>query len=198
MRKGMIITVLALLGAMSVSCSNEDDDQLSKVGDATRTTAGDETAQGKANSLSTVLYLRTIDGKETTTFKVGENILFDLEITNVTDSVVKIGPFDPNIIRYDVFTVYTDDGKIIGSPTKIWDETAIMKYYCIQSGQALKWKCTWLKDDNVQPTHPMIHADDLKPLPVGKYYTEFILNGEKNMVNSWKREVIHKDFEVVE
>jgi hypothetical protein len=44
----------------------------------------------------------------------------------------------------------------------------------------------------------MIHADDLKPLPVGKYYTEFVLNEEKNMVNSWKREVIHKDFEVVE
>lgn len=198
MRKGMIITVFALLGAMFVSCNYEDDDQLSMVGDATRTTAGDETAQEKANSLSTVLYLRTIDGKETTTFKVGENILFDLEITNVTDSVVKIGPFDPNIIRYDVFTVYTDDGKIIGSPTKIWDETAIMKYYCIQSGQALEWKCTWLKDDNMLPTYPMIHADDIKPLPVGKYYTEFALSEEKYTKNNWKREIIHKDFEVVE
>ena len=45
MRKGMIIiTALALLDAMFVSCSNENDDKLSTIGNDIRKTTGEESA----------------------------------------------------------------------------------------------------------------------------------------------------------
>ena len=71
--------------------------------------------------------LKNSDGIECYDFKEGENVIFDLIITNNSDRDIFYGPNADIIFGNDLFCVYSDDGNSLGLP---WTGM-----YCEYTGQ---------------------------------------------------------------
>ena len=71
----------------------------------------------KGSDLMVGFQLQNEDGMECYDFKEGDNTIFWLEIKNDTDEDVILSPFS-EVLGFDVFTVYSQEGVKIGTP---WD-----------------------------------------------------------------------------
>lgn len=124
--------------------------------------------------------LRNDTGKKATTFKVGENITFDLRVTNHTDETVYLTDTlnAKEIIK--AFFVYSANGKIVGTP---YDWQTSEEAY-VQNNSSIHWQACWI----IKPTEcdedyydPFFIKSIKEPLPQGDYYSvfSFIYNGER-------------------
>ena len=120
-------------------------------------------------------------GEETTTFKYGENIIFDLVIKNRTDQEVELlDSFDDSNYYINAFIIYTSDGLVVGYP---YDLIRDAEPYLLPR-ETIHWRTCWM----VNPTEttdyaPFISTALKEPLPKGNYYTvfSFLYNGERKV-----------------
>ena len=162
MSKKLFLMVSVLLSAgMFSACSNSDeiDSNLSK-GDIIKT----DEAYDKIQISFSLLNDKNVP---TTAFEYGEDICFELTITNNSDK--KLIFFDDIRLGRDLFRVFQNDGTEVGTP---W--TSLGSDYVavgIEPKASTRLACNWIKAFS---THqPLAKKKDFNPLPCGKYYTSF-------------------------
>ena len=113
-------------------------------------------------------------GEETSVFKHGEDILFELTVMNEGEKPVEAWKI---IDLRDVFHVYTSDGKDMGKPwDEIFDPFYVMRY--IPAHGDFNWLCSWLEKKNF-----FVQKRPRTALPVGDYVARFSVTLEnKHMV----------------
>ena len=104
-------------------------------------------------------------GEATSVFKYGEDIIFDLTITNQSNSSVEVSTYRDAVTNENTFRVYTQNGQDMGRP---WDEIwAEFNLLWIKPRECHHWRCHWIADND----RTFVKKESRKPLPVGDYVT---------------------------
>lgn len=164
----IMIPLLALIMVM-VGCEQDDDEEI---------------------PVKLSFNMINSNGKQTNIFNIGEPIIFDLSIENVSSNTV---PFIYNIhknngieIGSDLFRVYDEKGNDYGVP---WSGQFCL--FTEPEGINAKSKfhlyCSWSGIDINNPfrcTYPLCKVEDNKPLPSGNYHCSFEISykGDNNKI----------------
>lgn len=183
MRKILFFAVaLFLMGMVVAACSSEEDvvDMNEEYGDI------------KLN-----FSLLNENGEETTIFKEGECVCFDLEIINNSNSdFVYCLNFDGGdlVLDNDFFCVYTEKGERIGTPwTGMFCEMSLQKKWHIPAKTTHHVRCSWLGSSVFTITHPLCKFEESPHLAPGVYKTAFDV---KYRASSNATKLIDKKFNV--
>ncbi|MBR1656285.1 MAG: hypothetical protein IJ698_07745 [Prevotella sp.] len=153
--------ILFTMSMVMTACSSEEDANVDE-----------ESGDIKLN-----LSLLNENGKETTIFKEGECVCFDLEIVNNgnSDFVYCLG-FDGGdlVLDNDFFCVYTEKGDRIGTPwTGMFCEMSLQKEWHISAKTTHHVRCSWLSSSIFTTTHPLCKFEASPYLAPGVYKTTF-------------------------
>lgn len=121
------------------------------------TNGGEETDEG-SYMLSADYFLTNEKGENTTAFGYGEDIIFNLIVNNDGDGAYSI--CDENELIKSAYIVYTSDSQYVNCAYTYMEE--ILRSLSIAPGEQHVWQQKWERD----------------PLPVGDYYTTFVLDVE--------------------
>ena len=167
------MSVLLALGLLS-ACSKSDD-----VTDINNHSEKDGTGTiEKSSDLMVDFRLQNEDGMECYDFKEGDNTIFWLEIKNDTDEDVILSPFS-EVLGFDVFTVYSQEGVKIGTP---WDVimTSFRECEIIGPHSSVVFVCPWFdipalyfEGTEHYYSEYFYKKDEKSPLPKGEYFSEF-------------------------
>ena len=148
-------------------------------------------------AISLKFQLCAIDGNATKVFKNGDNVVFDLAISNNSNSDITYGMEGADIIfGNDLYCVYSDDGRLIGVPwTGMYCEYIGKRYFFIPAKTVKHVYCTWNMSEDFRSSHPLCKGEDKDKLPVGSYYTKFWVEYNDNVGGSKKR-MVTKNFKV--
>ena len=168
------LPLLLVLMLGNTGCSNDDEDAL----------------------IDFKFQLCTIDGNNTNVFTYGDNVVFDLLITNNSDCDITYGPQDADIIfGEDLFYVYSKDSGGIGLPwTGMYCEYSLQRSFIIPANSAKHVYCTWNLSKEINTSHPLCKAEDNANLPIGNYYTKFSVK-YNNKIGSSQKRMITKEFQ---
>lgn len=204
MKKYLYFLMSAVLIVMSAGCSSEGEDI------------------NNTEGIITTFHLLNENGEETTTFKSGENIFFDLEIVNNCDTMMVFTSENQNNIviqqgiskdgadlffplsNEDLFSIYDKKGEKIGNPyTGLYCNTSFMKV--IEPHSNYHARCNWKETGEGfwQPdvTFPFCKLGSMEDLPVGEYYISFRIkcrNNAKDPKSQFKTLSFLYQFAVVE
>ena len=157
-----MMSVLLSQGLFSACSSNEeemDNDPSSGL-----VTDADE----KPDKIQVDYSLLNENGVPSTTFEYGEDIRFELTITNNSDKVLIFS--DDIILGKDLFRVYLNDGTDMGTP---WTSCATNYVGIgIQPKVSTSLACNWIKASTYPP---LSKKEEFEPLPKGSYYTSFVI-----------------------
>ena len=121
MKKSLFFTIVALFMMALYGCSKDDDPDI-KVD----------------------FQLKNSDGIECYDFKEGENVIFDLIITNNSDRDIFYGSNADIIFGNDLFCVYSDDGNSLGLPwTGMYCEYTGQQSFIIPANTIKHILCPW-------------------------------------------------------
>ena len=169
MRKNKWIWMAALLMIVvgMSSCSSEDgiEEQL----------AGYQTSF-LADAYGIGYSLRNEDGDRTTTFKEGENIIFDVTIFNATGYELHMA--DERDILMSVMSVYRSDGEYVGNPFQSAFYTMELRWITVKAHGRFHWSCSWIYDERYvhddrydsSTSYSTNVLSPVAPLPKGAYY----------------------------
>ena len=128
--------------------------------------------------------LRDENGTATSTFKQGENIYFDVLISNTTEYDLHLG--EEREILYSAASIFRSNGEYVGNP---FDNIFITEEYrmmTIKSHAYTHWWCPWTFDEkfvNSLGYNLDFNALSLKePLPKGTYYSRLKAKVEKRIL----------------
>ena len=172
-------------GIFIIACSNDENKELTK-----DEVVVDNDIPLNYNNLSVSYQLLNKDSIPVRSFKEGENIVFQLKITNNRDSAISL-PLIPDIIGDDAFMVYTSDGKVIGKP---WKSFSIItaRHPRLQVQHSLTFEVPWL-EGTVRPDLCFSEWGNQPPLAKGSYYTQFPIALD---MNSDRKVLCRKEFVV--
>lgn len=162
------------------------------------------------------------NGEETTTFKSGDNIYFDLEIVNNCDTMMVFTSESQNDIviqqgiskegadlffplsNEELFSVFDKNGKKIGNPyTGLYCNTSFMKV--IEPHSKYHARCNWKETGEGfrQPdvTFPFCKLGSMEDLPIGEYHISFRIkyrNNAKDPRSQFKTISFNYQFAIVE
>lgn len=93
------------------------------------------------SKMRVIFQLQNEEGMECYVFNEGDNIIFRLEIHNDIDENVIVPPLS-EIIGFDAFSVYSQEGQKIGTP---WDEivTTCLGGFIIGADSSAVFVCPW-------------------------------------------------------
>ena len=219
MKKNFVLFGLFLGAFMIAGCGNDDDD-------ATKTEVLPDDPDREMppvvynpevmpeNGLVVQYCLRNQDGKRTTEFKYGDDIIFDLSVFNLTASTVYIqGERDgrPTLFptplvqkgeEHGIFNIHDVNGTFVGypyNPTLSGKQTdECLRVQMLVPEIPRKWTASWLgkQYDSFEGTGYFFYdrrGVANKPLNPGKYYTEFEIRLAPN-----EKKMLRIDFRVVE
>lgn len=83
--------------------------------------------------------LRNERGDRTTTFKEGENIIFDVTISNATGYKIRLG--EEREILWSAASVFRSDGEFVGNPTFTNNWTSEYRSFAIEAHGRHHWYC---------------------------------------------------------
>lgn len=118
-------------------------------------------------------------GDKAKEFRYGDNIGFVLRLRNTGDDDVDIGP-ERNLIDTDIFTVYNENGEMVGKPWREMGETYEMPLP-LYAGSYRQWQAVW----SGKTTRAVVLFDneDNEPLAIGSYYCRFVVRlPDRNVV----------------
>ena len=129
------------------------------------------------------------DGVETTVFKKGENIIFDLSIENNTDvnwTLVYGFKGGDIVLGEDFFCVYKANGEYIGVPwSGMFCEESLQQEWIYLPHSIVHIKCPWYMDSSIWIGNPLckgtVSGEDWPVLSEGSYYTAFSITYNKNL-----------------
>ena len=156
MRKRIIYPCMLLMAMSCCILSCEKDPSISELkSDVTRISTEDSIkAAVAADSVANVARLDSVDvnftllneeGKELSTFAYGENIIFQVTLSNHSKRVVKLPTSWPLVGGEKAFMVYTKEGECIGRPWYILSVRAVYPEptYRIDPDKSFSWACKW-------------------------------------------------------
>ena len=161
MKKLLLMMSLLLTFSMFCACSNSDemDSYLSK-------SNLENEIDSLQDKIQVSISLLNDKGKPDSLFRYGEDICFELMITNKSDKELFF--FDDIFLGNDFFTVYREDGTYVGTP---W--TSIGTEFCgcvkIAPKSSERRRCKWI---GMGADRPIEKKHELDPLPKGNYYTK--------------------------
>jgi hypothetical protein len=120
--------------------------------------------------------LRNEDGDRATTFKEGENIIFDVTIFNATGYELHMA--DERNILMSVMSVYRSDGEYVGNPFQSAFYTMELRWITVEAHGRLHWSCSWIYDERYvhddrygsSTSYSTKVLSNVAPLPKGTYY----------------------------
>lgn len=161
MKKSLFFTIVALFMMALYGCSKDDDPDI-KVD----------------------FQLKNSDGIECYDFKEGENVIFDLIITNNSDRDIFYGPNADIIFCNDLFCVYSDDGNSLGLPwTGMFCEYTGQQSFIIPANTIKHILCPWNLCKEIYCSHPLCKGEDKEKLPVGGYNSRFSIKIKDKTIN---------------
>ena len=110
--------------------------------------------------------LRNERGDRTTTFKEGENIIFDITISNATGYLMS------------VMSVFRSDGEYVGNPFQSAFYTMELRWITVEAHSRFHWSCSWIYDERYvhdsrygsSTSYSTNVLSPVAPLPKGAYY----------------------------
>ena len=120
--------------------------------------------------------LRNENGDRTTTFKEGENIIFDVTILNATGYELHMA--DERGILMSVMSVFRSDGEYVGNPFQSAYSTMELRWITVEAHGRLHWSCSWIYDERYvhddrygsSTSYSTNVLSPVAPLPKGAYY----------------------------
>lgn len=181
--KKILVLMMNMLLAIGLFSACNKSDEVTDINNHSEKEGADTIEKG--SDLMVGFQLQNEDGMECYDFKEGDNTIFWLEIKNDTDEDVILSPFS-EVLGFDVFTVYSQEGVKIGTP---WDVimTSFRECEIIGAHNSVVFVCPWFDIPALyyNGTHHyyseyFYKKDDKSPLPQGEYFSEFDikLNGK--------------------
>lgn len=181
--KKILVLMMNMLLAIGLFSACNKSDEVTDINNHSEKEGADTIEKG--SDLMVGFQLQNEDGMECYDFKEGDNTIFWLEIKNDTDEDVIFSPFS-EVLGFDVFTVYSQEGVKIGTP---WDVimTSFRECEIIGAHNSVVFVCPWFDIPALyyNGTHHyyseyFYKKDDKSPLPQGEYFSEFDikLNGK--------------------
>ena len=182
MRKLTIMMSMLLALGLSSACSNSDEIE-SNPSNGELTNKADSVADKIQISFS----LLNDNGLPTSSFKYGEDICFELTVTNKSDKVLFLS--NDFFMDVDLFRVYLEDGTDMGTPWTSFGSDYVARG--IQPKMSTRFACNWIKAFST--IQPLKKNKEYSPLPGGKYYTSFKVY-YRNLDNKLQDKFFEKEF----
>ena len=183
----LMMSMLLAFGLLS-ACSKSDD-----VTDINNHSEKDGAGSIETSSDQMVDFqLQNEDGIECYEFKEGNNIIFRLEIKNDTDVDVILPPFS-EVLGLDVFSVFSQEGEIIGTP---WDVimTSFRESDVIRAHSSAVFVCPWIdipalyfNGKEHYYSEFFYKKDDKSPLHKGEYYSKFDIKLNDKTITCYRK-----------
>ena len=161
MKKKSVLLLSVLLLTLA-GCSDDELDGLK-----------DNQATFRTDLYSIGYSLKNTKGERTTTFKEGENIIFDVTIYNTIGN--EIGLADERDILMGAASVFRSNGEYVGNPWKTVFFTSELRWINIKAHDCLHWSYPWIFDDTNTSTsfapYSIQNLTPMDPLPKGTYYS---------------------------
>ena len=181
--KKILVLMMNMLLAIGLFSACNKSDEVTDINNHSEKEGADTIEKG--SDLMVGFQLQNEDGMECYDFKEGDNTIFWLEIKNDTDEDVILSPFS-EVLGFDVFTVYSQEGVKIGTP---WDVimTSFRECEIIGAHNSVVFVCPWFdilalyyNGTHHYYSEYFYKKDDKSPLPQGEYFSEFDikLNGK--------------------
>lgn len=122
------------------------------------------------SDLIAIYRLKNESGIETTNFKMGENLIIELSVTNNTDNDIMVS--DEASFMTTAFVVYNKAGEQVGAAYDACPE--VLHGIILEAHKTYIWSYPWLLNPAVTSSHPFMKLYDKAPLPPGEYMTEYI------------------------
>ena len=117
--------------------------------------------------------LRNENGTATSTFKQGENIYFDVLISNTTEYDLHLG--EEREILYSAASIFRSNGEYVGNPFDYIFITEEYRMMTIKPHAYTHWWCPWTFDEkfvnSLGHNHDFNALSLMEPLPKGTYYS---------------------------
>lgn len=186
------MAVLTMLMLVMTACSSDDNMNYSDNG---KESSEDKEENGDAG-IFVNFTLQDESGIEKYVFKEGENIIFNLAITNNTEKEARLSNFDDMVFHNNVFHVYSSQGEDFGHPYDYLFIYEILGPMIFPPGYTYTLLCPWinkpdseLRCDTLLNNHFVFKK--FRPLPKGEYYSKFPLRlDEKKTVTCNKSFII--------
>lgn len=199
-KKGFFLLMAGVsMGLFTTACSTNSDDEPEAINEGSETTENVEATTETVGGLDCSLTLKNEQGKETATFKEGENIVFSFTVKNTkttgpaklyvsnelfavfnTDSMHRPQPVYNGFTTEagpTAFTVYTEDGKCMGSPIG----AIIWKKRQIYGGETQTFECPWKMIGGRELYSDLFSKTfNNAQLPPGRYYTTMVAKDVKD------------------
>ena len=166
MRKSFFCAMVALLTLALTGCSEDGiEEQL----------AGCQ-ASFIADAYGIGYSLKNENGDRTTTFKEGENIIFDVTIINSTGYELHLA--DERGILMGIMSVFRSDGEYVGNPCQSASTTFELRWLTVEAHGRLHWSYPWIYDERYahddrydsSTSFSTKVLSPVAPLPKGAYY----------------------------
>ena len=89
--------------------------------------------------------LRNENGDRATTFKEGENIIFDVTVYNTSEN--EIGLADERVILMGAMSIYRSNGEYVGNPWLNAFDSEELRWIIIEANGRLHWSWPWKYDE---------------------------------------------------
>ena len=167
LRNSFFYAMVALLMLALTGCSSEEEveEQLSA-----------NQALFSSDAYDIGYSLRNERGDRTTTFKEGENIIFDVTISNATG--YKLHMADERDILMSAMSVFRSDGEYVGNPFQSAFYTMELRWITVEAHSRFHWSCSWIYDGRYvydsrygsSTSYSTNVLSPVAPLPKGAYY----------------------------
>ena len=164
MRKIFILSIAALLLS---SCSSSDE--------GIKDWEANPQVTFQTDAYSIEYSLKNAFGDKTTTFKEGENIVFNVVITNLTGSILNLA--DERTFLLGLTTVYRADGEFFDNPYDSEYQTDDLRWLSIEPNGTFAFSNSWKLDFRLYSSQELVldaatpSIAKAKPLTKGSYYS---------------------------
>lgn len=197
MKKDIFLSLALLLGSWSfISCGDEEDDIVVQSLPDSPNISFNPIIMPE-NGYVILYHVYNQNGERTKEFKLGDDIIFDLQLYNFTDSCITILPerYNPQFlslfntpwikrgIEDGIFNIHDVNNKFIGYPYNpsldgIDLTASLMLGYKLKPKECLRWNASWsgTKYENFMNSYISpywSYGANNKPLESGQYHSEF-------------------------
>lgn len=166
MRKSFFCAMVALLTLALTGCSEDGIEE--QLAGCQASFIGDAYGIGYS--------LKNENGDRTTTFKEGENIIFDVTIINSTGYELHLA--EERDILMGIMSVFRSDGEYVGNPFQSAFYTMELRWITIEAHSRFHWSCSWIYDERYvhdgrygsSTSYSTNVLSPVAPLPKGAYY----------------------------
>ncbi len=183
MKKNIFVISMLLTAGLLGACSS--DDEFDSYGYNSDSRYEDDSVPDKIHISFSLLNDK---GKQDSLYRYGEDICFELMITNKSDKDLFL--FGDVFLGNNLFAVYREDGIFVGTPWTSIGTDFSGAGIKIRPNSSERYTCKWI---GLGGDRPIAKNHELDPLPKGSYYTMFSIK-YRDLNNVIQDMFIEKEF----